>query len=81
METGSVTKCMDSASSLGLTVVDMKDNTLMTRKKDTEFSHGQTIESTMGIGSMENKKAWAYIIIKKMRLDMESGKMVKGLNG
>ena len=49
-ETGSIIKCMVMECSRGLTAANTKANILMTKKKDEEFSHGQTIESMMVCG-------------------------------
>ena len=60
MEIGSRTKCMEKEYSHGLTVVNMKVNTLMTRNKDMEFSIGQMVDSTMDTGCLESKKVLVF---------------------
>jgi len=48
--TGSIIKCTVTVYSLGLMVVSMKVDILMTKKRDMGFLHGQIIENMMVSG-------------------------------
>ena len=52
----------------------------MIKKMDLEFIFGQIIDFLSVFGKMENKMGLENIL-KKMRLNMEFGKMEKGKNG
>ena len=53
---------MEEACLLGLTVEDMKANTLTTKNKDMECLSGQMEENMMDSGLMENNMEKASII-------------------
>lgn len=56
---------------------NMKENTLMIKKKDKVSSFGQTVENTMVDGKMVNKMVLELTPPQVERLSKENGKMEK----
>jgi len=56
-------------------------NTKMIRKKALEPSPGLTEENMLGIGDKENNMEKALTLLLKEMRSMESGRMVKELDG
>lgn len=57
----------------GLTDVNMKDSTLMIRRKVREYFTGPMEENTKVNGKMENRMAWEFILLHQVKLNRASG--------
>jgi hypothetical protein len=68
-------------SSHGLMVESMRETTWTTKKKDKEYSTGQTVESMMVAGRMENSMALVIILLQVENPSRENGKKAKDCIG
>merc|ERR1712166_516488 len=80
-ENGTSTKCTEEACLPGPMVASMKVNTLMTRKKDTVFSCGPMVVSTMASGKTENNTAEAPTFLVKVKPKPVNGKKGSAFSG
>ena len=62
-ECGTITRCMVMELSIGLMAVHTRATTLTTKKKDSELSLGQTDESMLASGKMENSMAKEHTLL------------------
>ena len=81
MVTGNKIKCMVEESSLGLMVVNMKENTSMTRNKAMVSFIGQMVASMMGIGCLESKKVSVSTSMLRVISAMADGKVASVSDG
>ena len=71
---GKTTRCTEVGISLGLMVVVTKVSTSTIKKKVTEYTPGQTDESTMVLGQRESSMALEPSLPRKVRPKKVSGK-------
>ena len=78
MEIGKIIKWMVEGFSHGLMVVDMMENTLMTKSLDMGSSYGLTEEDTKEIGKKENRTEKEHTSVLKVKFEKDCGKMERG---
>ena len=72
-DTGNKIICTDKVYTNGLTVGNMKVNTLMIRKRDTEFTNTRMVAVIKDSGNMESNMAKVLLSVLKEYLGKENG--------